>query len=222
MSMMSVVVGCLCAGLVVALALIASLQRRVESQLRALPQAVSSAVKREREETGDKPFDPAKATALVAGIRDYHDKLAAHWRTELGDAELRTRMTERRASDAGVALDTAVTLVREAREMVDILVPLKAAAPPVSAEPSHVAAGLGPRPGGSATKSGKPHPPPRKQTLLGILPPPPVAMSNDEDRPSEEEVTKVAPRAVIEAMGTAKTLASMPAIEAPSGKRGAS
>ena len=215
--MMSIIVGCLCAGLVIAIAMIVSLERKLDSRLRVLPEAVSNAVKQERA-----PFDVAKMAALVAGIRDYHDKLAAHWRTELSDAELRTRMTERRASDAGVALDTAVTLVREAREMVDILVPLKAAAPPVSAEPSHVAAGLGPRPVGSVTKSGRPHPPPRKQTLLGILPPPPVAMSSEEDRPSEEEVTKVASRGAIEAMSTAKTLASMPAVAPPNGKRGAS
>jgi hypothetical protein len=167
MSMMSVIVGCLCAGLVVALALIVSLHRKVEGQLRMLPHAVSVVLKRDREVGGERVLDPVKASALVAGIRDYHDKLAAHWRTELGDAELRTRMTERRASDAGVALDVAVTLVREAREMVDILVPLKAGAPPTSAEPSHVAAGLGPRPVGSATKSGRPHAPPRTQTLLG-------------------------------------------------------
>lgn len=221
MSTLLVLVSCLCGGLVVTLGLIVSLHRQLrghESHLRRLPDTVSSAVRRTQ---GESSFDAAKAASLVAGIREHHDAMAASLRAQLEDAELRARLVERSASDAGIALDTAVQLVREARAMVERL----------TRDPAQVAAGLGPRPNASTgtndsattrpTARPKPHLPPKRSGLHGILPPPPV-MPNSDDRSSEEEMTKVVPREAIEAKVTATTLASMPAVVPPGGARGAS
>jgi hypothetical protein len=86
----------------------------------------------------------------------------------------------------------------------------------MSPEPAQIAAGLGPRP-----QSARPHQPPRRATLLGIRPPPPLPSAvPEDDRSSEEEVTRIADRPAPELLGSAKTLASMPAVR-PGGKASA-
>ena len=60
-----------------------------------------------------------KAERLLSGVRAYHDKIAADLRAQLAAAEVRARAAERAATDMTTALETATTLVRELRGMLD-------------------------------------------------------------------------------------------------------
>jgi hypothetical protein len=62
----------------------------------------------------------AKVGPLVQGIRAYHDQLDAGLRAQIAEAEVRARVTERRSSDAGVALSTASALVCDLRELLGL------------------------------------------------------------------------------------------------------
>jgi hypothetical protein len=231
---MSVIVACLAAVVALQLALLLRIHRRLD----ALPLHLRSIVKEERPD-GEAALAAlheaaaTKAALIVAGIRSFHDQLDANLRTQLADAEVRARLSERRSSEAGVALTTASRLVRELRNVLDRFglpapsaaetsprPPPPSVAPPGSAEPlppgpGQVAAGL------SRPASTRPHAPPRKrETLVGIHPPAPPAEA-DGDRPSDEEATRVGPRPEVDVTGTAKTLASMRSVVPASKKVGA-
>jgi hypothetical protein len=229
---MSIAVVALCVCLVVALVVLRLQQRKLD----ALPLAVWSLVRKERDVLDDKALARMReASGMLEGIRSYHAQLETLLTTERNDADMRARVVERRSKDAGIALDAASALVGSLRGVLDRLAPASAdegigdapeqsatgrrrrpspaveppgSAAPMSPELAQIAAGLGPRP-----QSARPHAPPRKATLLGIRPPVslPSAVPEDE-RLSEEEVTRVADRPAAEVLGSAKTLASMPAV----------
>jgi hypothetical protein len=228
---MSIVDVGLVLGLALALGWLALIQRR----LAALPLAVWRVARQEytvddaKAHAALQAVTTAKVGTLVAGLRTYHDELAANLRAEAGAADLRARVVERRTLEVGVALDTAATLVRELRSALDrVSAPAFAPAdaqgdpherktvearlaPPAVAPPGSVEA-LPPEPaqkaaGLSRPQSTRPHPPPRRQTILGI-PPPAAPAVPEEDRPSEEEVTRVAQRPELDPAGTGQRSAS--------------
>lgn len=60
-----------------------------------------------------------KVGPLVAGIRTYHEQLAASLHAQLAEAETRARVAERRALDASTYLGAASTLVGDLRGLRD-------------------------------------------------------------------------------------------------------
>jgi hypothetical protein len=92
---------------------------------------------------------------------------------------------------------------------------------PLSSEPAMKAAGLGPRP---TSRPAPKEEPPRRPTLLGMRPPlrpPPLRApdaDDDDDRPSDDEVTRVG--ALPPASALATTLISMPAVTQPNAGKG--
>ena len=224
----------LCSVLALMIWQIAALRRRIGE----LPLSVWSLARKERAGEQDQALaalhDAAerKVSTLVAGIQSYHNKLAADLREESANAELRARIVERHAEEAGVALDAAIGLVNTLRELIDnagtesrarraaieqrpmSLSPERPRSGPIlPPEPAHAAAGLT-RPGASST-------PPKKKTLLGIHPPP-LPVASDGDRPSEEELTQVVDRPKTLPRVTDKTLPSMTAVVPPSKMAGGS
>lgn len=139
---------CLCAGLAAALALLVALYRRVD----ALPLNLWRLVQRDRQADEKRALDALQEAAvgkvemIVLGLRQYQDALEAQLRSEIGHAELRARVTERRSSDAGIALSAASALVAALRELVDDLPALLASAashagklPPAPSVPADLA-----------------------------------------------------------------------------------
>jgi hypothetical protein len=195
--------------------------RAQQRKLDGLPRDVWALVKKERGSAEDQSIAKLReAEKLADGIRSYHQQLEAVLTAERHDADMRARLVERRARDAGIALDVATKLVTEARGLVERLTPREPLALPP--EPAQIAAGP------QRPQSARPHASPRRATLLGIHgpaparpsppPAPPAAAAVEEERPSEEEVTRIGPRPAPEQIGTAKTLMSMPAVGTP-GKR---
>jgi hypothetical protein len=144
--------------------------------------------------------EAAKLGPVVASIRAYHEQIAADFRAQIGDAQLRARVVERRSSDAGVALDAASALVRELRALRDAELarggspPAPAPhPPPVRVAPRPTTVGLGRAPDDDSEDSGA---------------------WTHEERPSdaEGERTRVGPHP----LAAAPTLASMPAVTASS------
>jgi hypothetical protein len=219
-------------GLLAAFATLRAQQRKLEE----LPAALGALLHKEQTAAEQQAFVRLKEISVLAdGIREYHQQLAASLTAQREDAEIRARMVERRASEARVALDAASQLTGQLRAVLDQATAPKAhgaddphasttrrppavappaSAAPLTAEPAQVAAGLGPRP-----QSARPHPLPKRATLLGIRPPPPT--TSEGDRPSEEELTQVVTRPAPPWVGAEKTLASMPAVTPPT-KEGAS
>jgi hypothetical protein len=109
------------AGLGLALVLLLSLHRR----LSALPWRVWSLARREREAEAPKALDAmkeavaAKAGASMIAIRQYEEGIAASFRAQIAEAEMRARIGERRAEEAHAALQAALSLVRELRAALD-------------------------------------------------------------------------------------------------------
>jgi hypothetical protein len=109
------------AGLALALVLLASLHRR----LSALPGRVWSLVRNERDAEAPKALDAmkeavaAKAGASIVAIRQYEEGIAASFRAQVAEAEMRARLGERRADEAHAALQAALSLVRELRAALD-------------------------------------------------------------------------------------------------------
>jgi hypothetical protein len=112
-----------CVGAGVCLALWAVIYRKVAE----LPRTVWEIVRQERAaETARAQGALQEAAALKVGailrsLREHEEQSAASLRAQIADAENRARVTERRASDAGVALSTASELVRESRALRDDL-----------------------------------------------------------------------------------------------------
>jgi hypothetical protein len=121
--METVVVVCLCIGLVIVLLQLRALRLRLD----ALPQAVSILAAHQAEARDGKEMSAIveaaekKATRLVAHIQGYHDQIAADFRTQIAEAKAQARATDQRASDAGIALDAACALVTQARALAERL-----------------------------------------------------------------------------------------------------
>ena len=109
-------------------------------KLAALPRTVWEIVRQERAaetaraQTAVQEAAAIRVGAIVRSLRDHEDQSAAGYRAQIADAENRARVTERRASDAAVALSTASELVRESRALRDDLRAL--VAPPAGPAPS--------------------------------------------------------------------------------------
>jgi hypothetical protein len=109
------------AGLVLALVLLVALHRRLSS----LPPAVWSLVRKEREAEAPKALDAmkeavaAKAGASVVAIRQYEEGIAASFRSQVAEADMRARIGERRAEETHAALQAALSLVHELRGALD-------------------------------------------------------------------------------------------------------
>jgi hypothetical protein len=112
-----------CAGLALALVLLIAIHRR----LSRLPLAVWSLARREREAEAPKALDAmreavaVKAATSVIAIRQYEENIAASFRAQMAEAEMRARIGERRAVDVVTALQAATTLVHELRAALDAL-----------------------------------------------------------------------------------------------------
>jgi hypothetical protein len=122
------------AGIALALLLLLDLRRRLD----ALPARIYGIAKQERDRderhatTALTEATAAKVISITAALRVYEEELAATSRLQAADAEKRARMSERRLSDAGTALEAAAVLVRELRGVLD---GLRAAPPAVASEP---------------------------------------------------------------------------------------
>jgi hypothetical protein len=96
-------------------------------RLHGLPLDVWKVVQRNRVVDETHAMEALQAAAasrlggLVIGVQTYHDQLAGHARAQVAEAEVRARMTERRAADAGIALDAASALVRDLRTLAEDL-----------------------------------------------------------------------------------------------------
>jgi hypothetical protein len=117
------------AGLAVALVLLVALHRR----LSGLPLAVWTLARKEREAEAPKALDAmkesvaTKAGAAVVAIRQYEEGIAASFRSQVAEAEMRARMGERRAAETHAALQAALALVRELRSVLEVVAEPRAA-----------------------------------------------------------------------------------------------
>jgi len=99
----------------------------VYRKLDGIPHHVWKAAQRDRAADETRALDVLQAAAasrlggLVIGVQTYHEQLAGLARAQVADAEVRARMTERRAADAGIALDAASALVRDLRTLAEDL-----------------------------------------------------------------------------------------------------
>jgi hypothetical protein len=124
-----------CVGAGVGLVLWAVLHRKVAE----VPRVVWEIVRQERAaeaarvQAAWQEATALKVGAIVRSLREHEEQSAAGLRAQIADAENRARVTERRASDAGVALSTASELVRESRALRDELRALVAMASPPAA-----------------------------------------------------------------------------------------
>jgi hypothetical protein len=181
----------LLAGLALALVLLVALHYRLGD----LPFHVWSLARKERETDVPKALDlmkeavAAKAGVAVLSIQRHEEGLAAGYRAQVAEVEMRARVGERRAADTATALAAATTLVRELRQVLDRL--------PQGPVPEAVDA---------ARKPGRPEPASRERLSPRMGLPLASAARDDEERLSEEELTKVADRPRLDSLG--KTLVS--------------
>jgi hypothetical protein len=120
---MDIVTVVLCVGLALALALLVAVHRRLDG----LPLRIWSIAKKERAQdesaavTALQEATAARVGPIVTSIRAHEEQIAAIFRTQVAEAQMRARIAERQSSDAGVALRAASELVREARALRDDL-----------------------------------------------------------------------------------------------------
>ena len=74
----------------------------------------------------------ARAAALLSGVRQYQEQLAADWRRQAEDARLKVLVADRHAKDTGTTLEAASELLREARGMLVDLQSMRAASAAVA------------------------------------------------------------------------------------------
>jgi hypothetical protein len=209
------------AGMAVAILFVLAL---LSWRIDAIPRRIVALIKNERvRDEGQAQAILMEAAALklgplLAGIRTYHEQMNASLRAQIADAEMRARMSERRASDATTYLGAASTLVAELRALHEASEKIGPAAPALPAEPALVAAGLASR---------------RQRSPAGT---PSMEDSGDwphSERPSdpEGERTRVGPRPSPGALGVPEpsipsrkppavkpTLLSMPAVAMPASR----
>jgi hypothetical protein len=120
-------------GLVLALVLLIALHYRLDG----LPFAVWSEARRERQDSASQALDlmteavAKKAGAAVLSLQQHEGALAAGYRNQVAEAQLRARMSDVRAGDTLTALNAATELVRELRQALDQLPRDAAAEPPL-------------------------------------------------------------------------------------------
>jgi hypothetical protein len=120
---MGIVIVIVCLGAGLNLALWGLMFVRVDG----LPVRVGQLVQRNRvaDETRALEVLQAAAGARVGGIvialQTHQEQLSSLVRAQVADAEVRARVSERRSSDAGVALSAASALVHELRGLLDEL-----------------------------------------------------------------------------------------------------
>ena len=108
----------------------------------------------------------------MIGVQTYHDQLGGLARAQVAEAEVRARMTERRAADAGIALDAASALVRDLRTLAEDLPSL------IDRRAMHTGIAVGEaaaRGEGCAMTTQHPH--------LQLVPPPTVVRINEASGP---------------------------------------
>jgi hypothetical protein len=118
---MGIVIAIVCVATGINLALWGALYARLDG----LPLRVWSMLKKERTDgegaalTLLQERTAAKVGAIVKSLRDYDEHVAAGYRAQVAEAQVRARIAERQSSEAGVALSAASALVRELRGLLD-------------------------------------------------------------------------------------------------------
>jgi hypothetical protein len=160
------------------------------------PLAVWQALQRTRAADENRALDVLQAAAasriagLVLALQSHHEHLAALVRAQIADAEMRARVSERRSSEAGIALDAASTLVRDLRTLAEDLPSLFDRRALQTGIALGEAAARGPE---TFRKLDRPEPASRERPSPRVGPPlPAVPAQNDAERPSEDELTSVA------------------------------
>ena len=116
-----IVLVCMAVGAGVNLVLWVALCRRLDR----LPPRIVNLAARERADGERKAMTvlqemaAVRIGAIVKTLSDHEEALANAWRVQIGEAQVRARVVEREASAAGVALSTAVVLVRDLRGLLD-------------------------------------------------------------------------------------------------------
>ena len=185
-----IVIVCLSAGL--NLALWGTLHRKVDR----LPGTLWKLVQRDRAADQKHALDVLQEAAasrvggLVVGLKTYHDDLGVILQQQIAEAEVRARISERRSSEAGVALSTAVVLVRELRRLVNgdgdgALAPLRPA--PTVAE-GRATIALEPEAMDTTRKPDRPEP------TSSDLPRAPVSLLASRPRPFDKTRASIPPR----------------------------
>jgi hypothetical protein len=111
--------------LAAALAVVFALLFIISRKLDGIPRAAWSLAKKEREAEVPKALDAMKEAVAsrvggsVVAIQRYEESIAESFRAQIAEAEMRARMSERRAADTATALQAATALVRELREALD-------------------------------------------------------------------------------------------------------
>jgi hypothetical protein len=207
-----ILIGC------VVLALNLALWAALFSKLNELPRSLGHLAERhdaEGERRGLTALQEAVASRvgmIVRALRNYEEQVAAGYRTQVADAEIRARLAERQASEAGVALEAASVLVRELRQVLDVesrgaRAPSRSAPTlpegreTVAMEPADIDTARKP---GNPEPASRERPSPRIGLASGVAPAP-----HDEDaRLSEDEMTQVASRPLPGLLDAGKTLVS--------------
>jgi hypothetical protein len=118
---MGIVIVVMCLGTGIHLVLWGALYR----QLDGLPLRIWSLAKKERGDgdaralTALEETTAARVGAIVMSLRTYEEHLAAAFRAQVAEAEVRARIVERQSAEAGVVLSAASALVRELRGALD-------------------------------------------------------------------------------------------------------
>jgi hypothetical protein len=175
------VTGFLCVGLALALALLVAIYLK----LGALPVRMWAIAKEEQAREAGRGQAALVAAAglkvgpLVKSIRDHEEQIAASFRGQLADAEVRARLVERRTTETLAILGAASTLVRELRAALDALGAPRA--PRGAAPPEQRGADATGRPTLALARVG----------AAGV---PAAAVEGEDPEVEEDELTRVGPR----------------------------
>jgi hypothetical protein len=118
---MGIVIVVVCVGTGINLALWGALYAKLEE----LPLRIWSMAKKERTDgegaalTLLQERTATKVGVIVKSLREYDEHVAASFRAQVAEAQVRARIAERQSSEAGVALSAASALVRDLRGLLD-------------------------------------------------------------------------------------------------------
>jgi hypothetical protein len=202
----------LCVSACLNLALWAALYRRLDG----LPLRLWSMAKTDREAGDSRALTllqertAAKVGDIVSSLRTHEEHVADAFRAQVAEAEIRARVSERRSSEAGVALSVASGLVRELRELLDgPLESPRAPLPSVHAvTEGRATVALGPEAIDTTRKPDRPEPASRERPAQRGALPSGIAPMDDGERLSEDEMTQVARRPLPAQLEAGKTLVS--------------
>jgi hypothetical protein len=167
---MEIVIAIVCVGAGLNLALWGALWNK----LAGLPAAIQAEMRRERREGEARALTvlqeaaAAKVGSITLALRSLEEQESARHRAELGAAELRARLAERRAAEVAPVLGAASDLVRDLRTLLD-----RVQDPDTEDETVVIAVDRGGA--GSAAVGPSPRP---------ALPPPPATSADREERAS--------------------------------------